>query len=609
MSEDAKPTPMGRIRSRLRISLAAKATIALAVSMWLIAGAVWVVYSLDPTRVAWGDYMTLGRGAGLLALWAFACLAMYWTVRIWMHEIPISDPKMRDGWNAGVNLLARHGKRFSDLPCFLVLGCPTKHQQDQWMRTHGIGTSSTDSTTTPSIDWHLRDDCLLVFLRDVGLFGQLSNPSNRKRTTRGLRELPVPGRERKGPHDMQSSDESLGPEESQRQGSVALDSGQAGAPSTGGAAEGNFDRPNENDSETDAMEGSDDGGREASEKTVAVGHPDSSKGDTSTENEARVATATRKQALHGRVSTTELHALQTLDRAGLLIEDAKAFRIATPAPAVAEPLTSIETAEGQASLADFCARLRAARYPHSPINGTLVVLDSSTLESQHDTVLRAGQSIHSDLSSLERGLGVTTSVTLMVTEPNRIEEFGELGHRMSERTGSVELLGHAVAPQECLHREAIGKVAESTVDTLERQINQCFQVGSEGESFDGGTGLTNQNHRLMRILIRCRRWRRALRDLLVEFVSDGVSRSGEEPSGGSRMFGGVFVGAPAPAELKRGFMDAMVERLVKQQNHLVWTRRSERQFARQRLGLMSLIGLVAVQLIILVVQTWLWLQD
>ena len=108
MSDEPTPSLKDRLKSRLNVSLAAMVAALVGIGLLVFAAAAWLVYSIDPTRIAWGDYMTLQRGVWLLALWALSCVVTYVTVRIWMADIPLGDARVRAGWRSLADLLPRH---------------------------------------------------------------------------------------------------------------------------------------------------------------------------------------------------------------------------------------------------------------------------------------------------------------------------------------------------------------------------------------------------------------------------------------------------------------------------------------------------------------------
>ena len=126
---DSQPSHASRFRRLLRFSVAGWATIVMGVTLQVVAVTAWIVYSLDPSRVAWGNYMTLNQALGLLLLWALCCFLTYWSVRLWMRQPPIADKALRESWKSGRDWLAHHSYALGELPVFIVLGCWSRHLQ------------------------------------------------------------------------------------------------------------------------------------------------------------------------------------------------------------------------------------------------------------------------------------------------------------------------------------------------------------------------------------------------------------------------------------------------------------------------------------------------
>jgi len=173
--EDKKPSLAERIKSRLNFSLAAIVSALVGLVLTILAVTAWFVYSLDPARIAWGDYMSPIHFIGLIVLGVFACVSAYVAVRVWMSNVPTGDQSMRAGWEAGRQLLSRHSVQLSDLPCFVVLGCQTRHEQERWVGSEGFHAAAQPTEITPAIDWHINEDRILVFCREIGVYGGLLN--------------------------------------------------------------------------------------------------------------------------------------------------------------------------------------------------------------------------------------------------------------------------------------------------------------------------------------------------------------------------------------------------------------------------------------------------
>ncbi len=557
MSDDEKPSIVERLKSRLRFSLAVYAAAAVGISLVLLAALAWLLYSLDPSRIAWGDYMTIDRAVGLLALWVMACFTTYFTVRIWMSDLPVGNTRIREGWNAGITMLSKHSATLSQRPCFLVLGCMTRHQQDSWVGAEGYSTSSDDAGLTPAIDWHLSDDRILIFCRDVGVYGGL------------LRDADSVGRVPAAPaasieqSDADQSDETAKPVvDSEAPASDLAESTQ------------------EQEADHETSEGETD--------NLVIAPTSSSPTALTT---APVATDTAVKP----ASTAVTDAMRSLDRVNQLVHDVQQVTAIVPREVVPEieSLSSVETSACQESLSELCTRLRAARFPHSGINGTLVIVDSSSLEHE-ESARKIGRAVGSDLEQIRSELGVWSPVTMMVSETDYQRDCAELFRRLRivDKEDS-SALGQTFDSEQIPTVESMNALADDAIHQIESRIHRLFR----------SPRATTQphNHRLVRMLIRCRRWRSALRSLLVESCTPcGASETDTTP-----IVSGLFVGSPDPSPITQTFTQAVFDRMVSQQNHLAWTAQQQQRTSRHRRLLKTLTAVTAILTLAMLLQlTW-----
>lgn len=599
MADDAKPSPLQKIKSRFNLSLAAMVSMVVAVLLIGLAAIAWVIYATDPTRVAWGDYMTIGRAAGLIALWATTIAVTYMTVRVWMNDVPIGHRPVSEGWKAGEQLLARHGVQLSDLPCFVVLGCPTRHQQEQWFGATGVSTPHPASGQAPAIDWHLDQDRILIFCRDLGVYGGLLRSTEVDRPDEVENHAETPSKpcgtdNVNAPTDQReaepASTDSTILLEQETKNPVANDSVMIGSDGPQEDASGNV--------------GSDDGAKHSADpisisdapSTVAMAAPKTS--------------ATKSSA--GQETTTFASAMQTLDRASALVSDAQSFSEAVvPEAPSPEPLSSVSTTNYQASMSQFCMRLRSARFPHSSINGILVLVDSQTFSSRTSTPREAsesgrllGRAIRKDLEQLQLELGVATPVTTLVSENNQPGDYLELCRRLRQvEPDRTTALGQTFSSEQIPTEDSMNELADNAIGQVENRIHKIFQLPRSLAQ--------PQNYRLVRMLIRCRRWRSGLRSLMVE-SSATSQREGAEgivSSSEPTIVSGLFVASPTNSPVAEGYVGSVIDRMISQQNHLAWTRDEQASWTRHRRALSGLAASTVLLAICLVVQLWIVLAS
>lgn len=572
MSDDATPSLKDRLKSRLNVSLAAMVAALVGVGLLVLAAAAWLVYSIDPTRIAWGDYMTLQRGVWLLVLWALSCVVTYVTVRIWMADMPLGDARVRAGWKSGIQLLSQHSVGLNQIPCFLVLGCETRHQQEAWLGSEGAPVSQSTSEGSPAIDWHLSKDRLLIFCRDIGVYGTLLRSGTSDEHTEQPKSIPD--------HVAEAS-------------ALASDANTSEEPVS------------DNDESSPADSPGDEAANESAAEPLATG------GTPSAVAVAQTQTQTAKAQ-----ATSVTHAMQSLERADRLVQDAQSIRpMAQPTRAIPDSLSSVLTTQSQQELSDLCARLRAERFPHAPINGTLVMVDSRMIaesgSSPGESGRKIGRAIRRDLDQMQSELGIASPVTMMIAENDHPDDYKELQRRlrMVEQQSSVAL-GKPFVSEEIPTDEAMNQLANDTIREIENRVKQVFQVPRS---------LTQpQNHRLVRVLIQCRRWRSSLRNLMVESCAANPVDMSSSHSGGvsevnAPIVSGLFVASPGDRSSKSNgskgyFFESVVAHMIDQQNHLTWTSEERQAWRRHQRFATSLMVVTGILIALFLTQLWMLLR-
>lgn len=576
MSDDATPSLKDRLKSRLNVSLAAMVAALVGIGLLILAAAAWLVYSIDPTRIAWGDYMTLQRGVWLLVLWALSCVVTYVTVRIWMADVPLGNARVRAGWKTGMQLLSQHGVGLNQIPCFLVLGCETRHQQEAWLGSEGAPVAQSTSEGAPAIDWHLSKDRLLIFCRDIGVYGTLLRSGTSDEHSEQPKSIPdhvaeAPASPSASPSDANTSEESVADnDESSRADST--DDAPATEPQAEPLAAG------------------------ATPSAVAVAQPPTQAAKTQ--------------------PTSVTHAMQSLERADRLVQDAQSIQpMAQPTRSIPDSLSSVRTTQSQQELSDLCARLRAERFPHAPINGTLVMVDSRMIaeggSSPGESGRKIGRAIRRDLDQVQSELGIASPVTMMIAEKDHPDDYKELQRRlrMVEQQSSVAL-GKPFVSEEIPTGEAMNQLANDTIREIENRVKQVFQVPRS---------LTQpQNHRLVRVLIQCRRWRSSLRSLMVEScaanpVDMSSSHSESMSEVNAPIVSGLFVASPGQRSAKSNgakghFFESVVAHMIDQQNHLAWTSEERQAWRRHQRFAASLMVITGLLIALFLIQLWIVLR-
>ncbi len=563
MADEQPPTLQQKLAAKLRFSIATWASIVVGATLLALLLVTWGLYSLDASRVAWGIYMTPTRAISLFLLWSAAIGVTYVTVRVWMHDVPLSDHRISSGWNAGTDVLAKHGVSITDLPCFVVLGCPSRFEQDLLVGQRGYSPVHDTTEATPAIDWHLTKEYVLLFCRDVGVYGRLlqqseallqqtatQDPSVTSRQSDAVAATPVV--------NNIGAEQPAGGSESLR----AVES--AGAPDA------------ENQQTETALQPETAVATETAIEPAAEGSPE---GEPAPQPDA----------------TSEL--LRSIDRASQLVSDAQRvdhhWNDVGHQDGDFDPslLSSAETAESQEQLAQLCNRLRSQRFPNCAINGTLVMVDSRYLSLSDKMARNMGHAIRDDLQMLSSQLGASSPVTMVVCETESEADYAELFRRTALQPNNTDdpLLGQVFDPETTPDAPQLSTLADQTIQQLQSKIQTLFRVP--------GTLAQPRNHHLVRLLIRGRKWRQSLRTVIVESCSDDDSSDD-----GRSIVSGLFIAALGRSPMVRPHLDAVFKRMLAQQHFVGWTPAALAQEKMSRRVVTTLMATTLMLVIVLLIQ-------
>lgn len=567
---EKKPGLVSRIQSRLHISLAAIVTLIIGVCLIVLASVAWLLYSLDPSRLAWGDYMTVGRSVTVALLWFAVCGLTYWTVRLWMNDVPVGDPALRDGWDAGLKLFSRHGDRLADIPCFMVFGCDSRHHQERWMGEEGHATTPPSAEAKRSIDWHLGEDRILLFCSDVGVFadhGRVTLKSHNQRTALGL---------------AGHSQSAIGP----------------GPPSQRVAFQAAPDDSHQADEkQRDDSEDGDTKGGPTDDSDASPNGPATETADSPTTAATMTLPSKAKPAL---ATTTESDPIKTLDRADALVRSAQTLEnLVLEETSIGLPVetndSSLRTTKAQRTLSQLCHRLRAERFPHAAINGSLFLVESLLLQSDQNLARSTGRAIRRDLDLVRNELGVSAPITIVINDSECSDDFDELSRRLQPLHGTNSpVLGRRFSAEQVPNSEAMHTLAAESLETVEHTVHQALAMPDVLKQSD--------NHALIRMMIRVRRWKETLETMLVESCA---ARDGESAVA-APIVSGLFVASPPkPGSSSGRWIDSVLDHMVQQQNHLTWTEQEQQASARNRLLISVLAVASSVMIFGLIVQIWL----
>ncbi len=583
-------TPLQRLQSMLRLSIAAWSTVAVGCLLLVVTMAAWVSYSFDPSRLAWGNYMTWRQGLLLTMLWTISCLLTYWSVRLWMRQPPIGDAALRMSWNQGKTWLASHSAGLTNAPVFIVLGCWSRHLQTQVFVSGQHAPQPEDASDVP-IDWVFTDEGVMLVCRDMGVYNRLLKKTRDE-------QLSLVGRQAQTDLNAAlntASGESL----TDQPLSSGLDAPAESADESAGPVVASNAADAESENAADAGEldsGESTGGESAGGESNAPNYSPGSGGGAAQATPAMASVQTlaprSDKQLARQFDSSEPTPFQTLDRVESLVAAASAdvsftlpAKIYRDAARLHVELDSVEKAATQGRMSNFCTLLKAARFPLSPINGTLVLVDPDTLgdEAQARSL---GRAIRSDLDQLQAELGVSSPTTTLVVTSRDSEDFTELARRLNTKQQPQRGLGQSFDVQQIPTAESLCQLVDGAVAATGRKIEDVLG--------DPQSLTQPNNHRLVRLAIRCRSWRRKLQWLMVESCATGQTAT-NDPT----IVSGLYVAGTGTEPLRKAWLQAVMRQLSAEQNHLVWTLAERGQQQRQRRILNFLMVLNALLVITL----------
>lgn len=498
------------------ISLAARVSLLVAITMWLLAGATWWMYANDPTRLGWGSYMTPQRGAMLVTMWMVCVAAVYASIRVAMNDTPLGHAGVQKAWRTGRALLASRGVRLSDVPCYLALG--TEHITHKSANSNGDqnfddrDTQNDTATLSDCVQWNLQDGGLIASLTGLGRYEpSRQTPSNA--TVSLVRETrPTSVREN------QSADASLklesAPGESNNQ-TALIDESSTVPPSS-----------------------------EVEQRVTAV---------------VDQADRMLNHAMGNAPSSSGDHSTNTNDDLNATLHPL--------------PVQSDRSLRRERGLIEFLQRLRRERHPYAAINGILAIIPETTLarrnestgdRGNHSHAALAGRQLAHDLRLIREILGLDVPVTICIEEsfaipPNRTSETQGV-------TNSQDNLnwGRHLDPAQRWDAASMSGLADRVVASIVDRIDgQLLSTVLDGHDRPAAIA---QNQRYQCFAAQCRQLRSTLPAFLAEaFPLDLANQD-------SVRLAGVFVDQPDRFNDPSGVMRV----LNHQQHELQWTESTHR---------------------------------
>lgn len=548
--------PLKQLTQLSRAAKLASLCCALLILLTLLA---WIIFQLDPARVAWSDYMTLGRAVMLGLLLTITTASLYFSARLWLDETPASADEVESAWQAGITAFSKVGISIADLPVFLFLGATTTEQQRQLMNAGNLKLIvDGPAQANAPLNWFATNEAIYLFCGSAGVLG---------RTIDNLRKassLSIAGDVEVGlVTSTPLGDLSLG---------MAIEEPARLSPALQAA---DLNREN---SATVAR----------NEQSLAC----SEHGPTATLVRPRLAKPSLKVEAERQLHNIEsmLEEQLQLDRLG--IHDREGISVGPPlCEASLTSLTSTETADGQHMLTDVCARLRGRRRPVAPINGIGIIVDMAAVISSELAARQCGDAIRGELEQVRSQLGQQAPVSIVCTGMEIQPGVSEVIRRLGAATAGSLTIGQLCDPREVTNSPMIERCAEQALGTIEKLVLHLLR-SPESMSMPG-------SNQLIRLLIASRQ--RFIKPLKI-LLNQALLQTPVTHRSQAGFFNGLFFAAIGIRPIERAFAAPLLQRLHAQQHWLAWTDAELKMQRRERFLNGSLAVLCAVELLALIVQ-------
>ncbi len=252
-------------------------------------------------------------------------------------------------------------------------------------------------------------------------------------------------------------------------------------------------------------------------------------------------------------------------------------------------LSSMESAEQLDRLQYLCQLLQVHRHPACPINGLLVVV-TKRFASESDAQLHERENaMASDLRLVQQSTQLRCPVTVLVTGMEQEAGFRELIRRVGIKRARQQRFGKRYEATMAKNDSVLSAFAVHVCGAFEDWIYALFRE-QDALSRPGNVGL----YQLL-CNVRC-----SMKPRLTRLLTHVFS---ETPATEPLLFSGCYFAATGDTTDKQGFVRAVFNKLIQEQDLLEWTQQAKKQDVRMRwiglLGLGVLVG-VAVGLIAMV---------
>jgi len=162
------------------LSLPARATLVLSLSLLLVVLIAWTVFFLNPAHVPWRHAMSWTRMASVFVLAFLTCVTFYWSLRIWLIGYRSRFPDIDYAWNAGMTALRRNGISLQSTPVFLILGPPSRQLEETTMDASGREFAVRGVPEGPSpLHWYANAEGIYLVCNEAGWLNRVNRVVHR----------------------------------------------------------------------------------------------------------------------------------------------------------------------------------------------------------------------------------------------------------------------------------------------------------------------------------------------------------------------------------------------------------------------------------------------
>ncbi len=549
-----------KLNSLIHLSQAARVTLCYFFALLGLTLVAWCMYQFDVRRVAWADYMTLGRLALLLGMLIASSIAVYWTAKFWFEEAAVSEDEVQSAWMSGLRALNRMGIHLQDLPLFLMIGCSGRQQQRQILSMGDeVVVLETPQIGDSSVNWFVTDRAIYVCCSRLGVLG----PTLKKLEQR-FQQLAVDRKHFGRDAVVLSSAEELAAAESN---SAALEDRRVERTEMAVSAT----RHGSMHSETGS-----------SNTAVAIqSKSDPAANAANTQEEVEPSTIQKTETSLSKVEELVAQAVQSqafsTPRLGSEVDDS-------------EPIVhSTEVLQGQRDLLQLATQIRSSRRPTAPVNGLSVFVNLDVIQTEA-AARHCGRAIRQDLGLLESVFGMHMPVSLVLSGGEKQLGICELIRRLGQSSAARQKLGEGCDPRAELSHEALQGFIRRSMGTIANCIYAMFR--------DRDALTQPRNAELVQLLLASRGH--------IAHVSQVLSKEAFEDRIGKvsrpTFLSGLFLVADGDTARQQGFAVPLLNSIYAQQQYLEWSQTELRARARTSLASYSLVGFCLANLAIFVWQ-------